>query len=251
MANQEREFDDVFKKKLEKYEAKPTELAWGKLNAKLPKKKNNNRYLMFQIAASISLLLLVGYFIWFDNNSDMPLQTGPVELKKPDTSTILTSPEDKTANNSINEHQAVSAISEKDTELKGKTISEHTVDHAPKTIKQPEEVIQEIVDVKSAEDLITMEIIIPELVIHDQLTRDEKVNSDIPIALPYTITIISNGISESTEKEGIIEGIEQKVDKIGGILNKVDQGLADLQDAKNNLFASIITKKEYTKQLNR
>src|SRR5690606_37653744 len=59
----------------------------------------------------------------------------------------------------------------------------------------------------------------------------------------YKVTIISNGLREKPEKEGLVGEIENKIDKIGGLIVKVDQGFADLQDAKNNLFASITTRK--------
>src|SRR5690606_27602827 len=59
----------------------------------------------------------------------------------------------------------------------------------------------------------------------------------------YKITIISNGLREKPEKESLVGEIENKIDKLGGLIGKMDQGFADLQDAKNNLFASITTRK--------
>ena len=65
--------------------------------------------------------------------------------------------------------------------------------------------------------------------------------------MTYKITIKSNGISEKPENQGLIAGIENKVDKIGGLLSKVEQGFADLQDAKDNLFVSNNTSKRERK----
>jgi hypothetical protein len=65
--------------------------------------------------------------------------------------------------------------------------------------------------------------------------------------MTYKITIKSNGIKEEPEKQGFIAGIENKVDKIGGLLSKVEQGFADLQDAKDNLFVSNNTSKRERK----
>mgnify|MGYP001481084539 CR=1 FL=1 len=57
----------------------------------------------------------------------------------------------------------------------------------------------------------------------------------------YKVTIVSNGIKED---KNLISGIGKKVDQVEGILGKVDEGFATLQDAKNSLFTSLTSKKE-------
>jgi hypothetical protein len=57
----------------------------------------------------------------------------------------------------------------------------------------------------------------------------------------YKVKIISNGYALQPEKEKLVEGLENK---IGGFFTKVDEGFGGLQDAKNNLFASLTTKRE-------
>jgi hypothetical protein len=57
----------------------------------------------------------------------------------------------------------------------------------------------------------------------------------------YRVKIYSDGIKED---KSLIKGISKKVDQVGGLIGKVDQGFADLQDAKNNFFTALITKKE-------
>jgi hypothetical protein len=46
------------------------------------------------------------------------------------------------------------------------------------------------------------------------------------------------------EDKTLIGGLNKKVEQVEGLLGKVDQGFADLQDAKNNLFTALLTKKE-------
>ena len=87
-----------------------------------------------------------------------------------------------------------------------------------------------------------LEIALPPLDV-DLLTVDNalaEANNLQEVA--YKVTIKSNGLKDKPEKEGLVGEIENKIDKIGGLIVKVDQGFADLQDAKNNLFASITTK---------
>ncbi|EPR67509.1 hypothetical protein [Cyclobacterium qasimii] len=60
----------------------------------------------------------------------------------------------------------------------------------------------------------------------------------------YSVKIVSNGYAIQPEKEKLVEGLENK---IGGFFTKVDEGFGGLQDAKNNLFASLTTKRDKKK----
>jgi hypothetical protein len=57
----------------------------------------------------------------------------------------------------------------------------------------------------------------------------------------YKVKIISNGYAIQPEKEKLVGTLENK---IGGFFSKLDEGFGDLQDAKNNLFASLTTKRD-------
>jgi hypothetical protein len=59
----------------------------------------------------------------------------------------------------------------------------------------------------------------------------------------YRVKIYSDGLKEESKDKNLIAGIGKTVTEVEGLLGKVDQGFADLQDAKNNLFASITTRK--------
>lgn len=56
--------------------------------------------------------------------------------------------------------------------------------------------------------------------------------------------IISNGFAIQPEKEQFVDELENK---IGGFFTKVDEGFGGLRDAKNNLFASLTTKRDKKK----
>jgi hypothetical protein len=105
-------------------------------------------------------------------------------------------------------------------------------------VSQPAERINEVV-------FETPEIMIPELDVSESIAQNDIEEEEE--VMTYKITIKSNGIKETPEKQGLIAGIENKVDKIGGLLNKVEQGFADLQDAKDNLFVSNNTSKRERK----
>src|SRR5690606_40477525 len=61
-----------------------------------------------------------------------------------------------------------------------------------------------------------------ELAIPDNLIAEADVQELNEIA--YKVTIISNGLRVAPEKETLVEEIEEKIDRLGGLINKVDQG---------------------------
>jgi hypothetical protein len=86
---------------------------------------------------------------------------------------------------------------------------------------------------------------VPEIKVPPISLEDPVVEHRPESTVEYTVKIVSRGYSTSPEKENLVDGIESK---IGGFFTKVDQGFADLQDAKDNLFASLTTKKERNKE---
>ncbi len=78
----------------------------------------------------------------------------------------------------------------------------------------------------------------------DLLVADGGLSVEEVEEVAYKVTIISNGLSPRQEKENLVEEIENKIGQLGGLLNKVDREFAELQDSKNNLFASLTSKRE-------
>lgn len=64
----------------------------------------------------------------------------------------------------------------------------------------------------------------------------------------FTVRIVSRGLGQTGEKQDLVEEIGNGIEKIGGFFTKVDKGFADLQDAKNDLFATVLTSKKERKR---
>ena len=251
MANEDRDFDELFRNKLSKHEIKPSSLAWERLESKLPKNKKSGYYPFLKIAASIILLMGIGYVGWFLSNEIEPEAPQVAEVTKDQVE---------------EESESTLELEKEKVELEATELvpQEGKIENTSKSKEAKKEVTQQnqIEKQESPKDLFAEntkapqkivveslpEIEIPELDLNQSVAINESVEELEEPEVSYKITIVSKGISDSEpEKPGLIDGIENKVEKIGGILSKVDQGFAELQDAKNNLFASITSKKERSK----
>ncbi|AFL86169.1 hypothetical protein Belba_3679 [Belliella baltica DSM 15883] len=249
MANEDKKFDDLFKSKLSNHEIKPSSLAWERLEGKLNKKEKAAYFPLLRIAASIILLLGVGYIAWFIAKED-------IKEEQPQLAEVI----EKSEKTVLNQEELV--IEEKKETLRSNEIQKQQVipQNVEKTSKQKvdvrkieevkkQEFIAEIKPIEKTEVVVALpELEIPELDFNEAVAINQPVADEVKEEIDYKITIIGKGIDASEpDKPGLIDEIENKVEKIGGLLNKVDQGFADLQDAKNNLFASITSRKERSK----
>lgn len=250
MANTDKNFDQFFKERLTKHEEKPSQLAWERLERQLPKKEKGIWFPIMGIAASLILFLTVGYVVWQSNlesESNLPLTselTTPVEEESSETleETIPSNPESIEESKETKVEQAIKSDKPVKDPIKKSVTFKPQITEVPKELlavaEKPEERIDEIF-------VETPEIVIPELNVTEAIAQNNiEVEEEV---MTYKITIKSNGIKEEPEKQGFIAGIENKVDKIGGLLSKVEQGFADLQDAKDNLFVSNNTSKRERK----
>jgi hypothetical protein len=250
MANTDKNFDQYFKERLAKHEEKPSQLAWERLERQLPKKEKGMWIPVMGIAATLLLFLAVGYVVWQFNSESVtntPM-TAEVTSEKEESPTQITEEpitepskplEESTE---VIEEQTKKRHSPTETPAKRGIVTKPIHKETPKELlaeaKQPEERIEEAT-------FETPEIIIPELDVNEAIAQNKiEVEEEV---MTYKITIKSNGITEKPENQGLIAGIENKVDKIGGLLSKVEQGFADLQDAKDNLFVSNNTSKKERK----
>lgn len=249
MANEDKKFDDLFKSKLSDHEIKPSSLAWNRLEEKLNKKEKAAYFPFVRIAASFILLLGVGYIAWFiskENTKEEQPQLAEV-FEKAETP-ILNQEELVIEENSktpaSTEIQKQKVIPQKEEKMGSQKVDVRKIEEVKK-----QEFIAEIKPIeKTKVEVALPELEIPELDLKRAVAINQPVTADIEEEVNYKITIIGKGIDASEpEKPGFINEIENKVEKIGGLLNKVDQGFADLQDAKNNLFASITSRKERSK----
>ncbi|MEX2591683.1 MAG: hypothetical protein WD426_02830 [Anditalea sp.] len=243
MAEKYEDIDVLFREKLADHSEKPSPLAWEKLETRLSKRRKSPAFWM-GIAASFLLLMGLVSLLWFsiratdeqlntltqqevipeipkkENIGFEPIQEEPIALDTEDRPSVT--PGKKPA-----------PTSKRQLPIR-KSETEETTTEANGTTKEP----------PLMPEIENMEL--PPLD-PDFLIAEKGLVGQEEIEVAYTVKIISNGISDQPEKETLVEEIENKIDKIGGLLNKADQGFADLQDAKNGLFASIITKKDNNK----
>ena len=88
------------------------------------------------------------------------------------------------------------------------------------------------------EELKLPTLALPNLQVNETVAKAEPTKVEEPA---YRVKIYSDGLEED---KSLIGGISKKVEQVEGFLGKVDQGFADLQDAKNNLFTALVSKKE-------
>lgn len=250
MANADKNFDQYFKEKLVNHEVRPSKLAWEKLDSQLGNKKRAIYFPFMRIAAAIILLLGVGYIIWQVSRTE--------ELSGPQTAEVieLTGSEESLE---MNTQAQVEIETNKEEEVKPLTpespIPEKTQQASPAkpqgikntVTESPKELLADntIQAERTQEEMVSIpEFELPELKMTEAIAMNTLEEEEV---VEYKITIKSKGLKEEPQKLGLIGGIEEKVDKIGGFLNKVEQGFADLQDAKENLFASNVPRRERSK----
>lgn len=254
MANSEKKFDQLFRDKLINHEETPSKLAWEKLENRLNEQKKGGlaAFPWMQMAAALIVFLGMGYIIWQTINSDqkpepqlaevMPTQveepkTVQEELKKEDTGIIPDTNETEVLD--IQKNTAVSS-------------KQQIIESQKREVEPKNDYIASTESERQLDPIISIpELNLPELDLNESIALqsigEQHDEEAIEEETPYKITIKSSGLKDESQKPGLIGEIENKVDKIGGFLNKVEQGFADLQDAKANLFASNTPKKERSK----
>lgn len=235
MAEKFKDIDDLFREKLERHSVNPSPMAWEKLQGRLAQKKTPWAP-WIKIAASLVLLLGLTALLWL-NVGQTNEEPEAVADKEPTPAVIQEEPAGE-ATPPFEE-----TVDEKEPPVQKATVN--NADHIPAkpnlavaTSAEPAP-LREVLPLEEIEE-IELPPLDAELWIAETMVAEPDI---IPNEVTYKVTIISNGIKNTPKKETLVGELENKIDKIGGFIDKVDQGFADLQDAKNNLFASIITKK--------
>ncbi|WP_194776752.1 hypothetical protein [Pararhodonellum marinum] len=263
MAKKYQDIDELFREKLIGHEENPSALAWEKLDSQLPPPKSSRSPFPLGIAASLILIAAIGFFIWTNSGQNDLQQTDQLVNQEE----VIQSEDPKSENENIAElPEKAEPKPEKESNKEDESADKKEQPNPAvrpniqKALPKPVPTLEEnnpLLAEKEAEEKTEREtnepiqVIIPELPeLNQENTIAEQTSPTIPEEeeVTYRVRIVSNGIAAEAPKETLAEEINEKIDKIGGLLNKVDQGFADLQDAKNNLFASIITNnKEKTK----
>lgn len=260
MDNQKNNIDELFRKKLENHSERPSKLAWEKLESQLGPQAKKGSPLWLRIAASLLIIGLAGYIGW----SIAPDQT--VETPHPiaDNSPALPSDEQEGSVQNLpstveqaeepspkQEVPATQKVPESFPLKDDKAKKQHDGDKVNKQVQpKPSKVQKEIpIEIPSA-STGNLALEIEEYPAKASFNPEELIAAaDIapPIEsepVSYKVSIKSSGISEKPKKEKLVTEIGDKINTIGGLISKVDDGYAQLQDAKNNLFAELVSKKE-------
>ena len=253
MANAENKFDQYFRDKLVDHEEKPSRLVWEKLENQLNKEKPVG-FPYLKIAATLLLFLGIGYTIWQFVRENEP---APELISNAIDNSILDQESDEQSSITIQEAEKQHESPQKDE--RNNSLQNEVVPRekpAPKpTIQSKTEITKVLLAQAETENpsertneisVDIPDLTIPELNIWEPIASIEEDESAEEF-VEYRIIIKSKGLKEEPKKQNIIEGIESNVNKIGGLLTKVEQGFADLQDAKDNLFASNTPRKERSK----
>jgi hypothetical protein len=245
MANNDKKFDQFFKEKLINHEEQISSLGWEKLERKLTKKENPTGFLFFKIAASLVLFLGFGYLLLTNIYKKETINEELVAEKS-----IPLEPETATENDLLIHENSMEANDE-EILISSNTIQEavdgnvNVVSTSTRSPKIKEKNIDEqlIAAIQESIDVSIKEVVINPLEnanLETLVSNDNNQENEVK----YSIKIISKGIKEEPQKPAIINELEQKIDKVGGWLGRVDQGFADLQDAKNNLFTNLTAKSD-------
>ncbi|GAB3645434.1 hypothetical protein GCM10028791_03530 [Echinicola sediminis] len=252
MDKEKHTIDKLFSQKLQQHQEKPSTLAWEKLERQLGPKKGSNKGIWLRIAAVFLAALALVYLLWQNFPSPIPnepptmaeelRQTAPMSKDKP---------KDKTARQEVNVGGDEPSIPKPPNPEKVAANNEASKKNSVQVIKPRPAATEKIEEVLSADSSQENEkaipvIATPELDMSELVAEisTEGMELETPEPVAYKISIRSSGISEKPKKENLVEGIEDKINTLGSLLGKVDQGYAELQDAKNNLFTALITKKE-------
>jgi hypothetical protein len=253
MAKEKNNLDQFFREKLNQDSIKPSNLAWDRLESQLPRQeKSKTPVIWWSVAASVAALFVAGYFaltLSSDPTVDPILASSEEnqieeviqqteEIQTEISPELSTQPEEKTTIISLKKTKPTNSISQKPASIKDNTPASTliAVVEEKSEVKTPD---RKVALTPLVEELELPTLALPNLEVNQTLAEVvEKPEEEEPA---YRVKIYSDGIKE---EKSLIEGISKKVDQVGGLLGKVDQGFADLQDAKNNFFTALLTKKE-------
>lgn len=257
MAKAPKNLDEFFKEKLDQHSVKPSALAWERLENQLPQKPESNKGIWWAIAASISLLLMAGYLFYpkSDILSEENLMAEEVQQEMVQENQSGTEEqiilESSPAQNQEEEAKETIAqpVQKPQIQKKTKPTTTPSFKTTPQNlIAQTETIPSEEIKPIEKTDLKaeTPDVSIP-------LTETPSLNQSVAEAKTteeplYRVNIYSNGIKKEDVNKNLITELGKTVSTVEGFIGKVDNGFADLQDAKNNLFATLTSKKERADQ---
>ena len=242
MAENNKDIDVLFREKLAEYSEMPRPKAWDRIQGKLDQKNKSGFEPWIRIAASVLLLGLGLALIYYsllsnENNPGRIAQQETVPDTRPGNILSLEVFPEMVQEEIVPQSNSTVQPAPVPVKRPLREINKAPINLVVQATEDSEEVTEENrppMDVESR-DLPALD--------KELLMSDGGISEEVE-EVPYKITIISNGLSPRQDKDNLVKEIENKIGQLGGLLSKVDQEFADLQDSKNNLFASLTSKKE-------
>ena len=255
MAKTNEQFDQHFREKLDGHREKPSALAWERLDSQLPRKSRPTLGIWWAVAASVTALLVAGYAFWpgqeevsterfVAKKTEIP--EGNAILIQSDTSVSIpddvefTEEPDSVYGNTIPDQKPT-------TVQKTKPAPSPALSHTPQNlIAKAEDKPLESPAVAPLPELKTeaLPVAMPQLKAPEMertIADASPANEEEPL---YRVSIYSNGIKEGEPADkNLITELGKTVGHVEGLLGKVDEGFAEIQDRKDNLFAGGLTLK--------
>ena len=253
MAKSDEELDRVFREKLENHEASPSPAAWDKLEAQLDAAKQPKKSSWWAIAAAMPLLLGLGYLIWSQvPQTEQESSLASIEEVSTSTPVSESSPEAETM--VPEEVQKPVSLAEASTSRASKPIQKSSLPQENTKDTQIESRMAEAVTFPSLQTAVEVELssttesnplVTPE---PTQTTPSPSTSqpslADAEDLDGYRIRIFSDGLKkEEAPNKNLITELGKTVGQVEGLLDKLDEGLVEIQDKKERLFSTLTSRK--------
>ncbi len=253
MAKSDEVLDRVFREKLENHEASPSPAAWDKLEAQLDAAKQPKKSSWWAIAAAMPLLLGLGYLIWSqapqeDEESSLAAieevsTSTPVSVSPIEAETMVT--EEAQYQNSLAE-TATPSLSKPSLKSKFPQENSKEVDLGnvvAEAISFPSSQATVAVEVNSTTESRTLLTPEPTQTTPSPSSSQPSL-ADTEEIDGYRIRIFSDGLKkEEATNKNLITELGKTVGQVEGLLDKLDEGLVEIQDKKERLFSSLTSRK--------
>jgi len=259
MAKTNEQFDQHFKEKLDGHREKPSALAWERLESQLPKQSKPSFGIWWAIAASVTALLVAGYSFW-------PRETGlaedellaektemPIETQTESTLEDLQIPSESNADATEIEVTPEIESAQNQPKVAPKTTGKTKPTPSPAVTQASKNLVAqtETESIKTSVPVVNPELKAEPLPVSLPEMKASEIVKLVAESTPqneeeprYRVSIYSNGVKKGEPQEkNLITELGKTVGQVEGLLGKVDEGLISLQDKKDNLFASLTTKK--------
>ncbi|EON75360.1 hypothetical protein ADIS_4064 [Lunatimonas lonarensis] len=244
----DKQVDRLFREKLSGFEMKPKPDSWSRLEGRLSIPKKPHRYHRIWQAAAVVVLGMLGFLAWElvpfrDEPTADHLATSISEDFSMPLEIAIPAPELVEKRQRPREPSKITPSPRKAVAVVG------TPELPP---KKEEEVSSDISGSEGwkLDDLALEAGFISEIEVGiepEAADIGEGLVADEPLLV--RVRLVSKGYAFAPDKPDLIEGIEDGIEKLSGLMAKVDKGFADLQDVKNNFFSSVGSQMRNRKEL--